>query len=441
MRAFTAALCLALPAFAAAVEDATQSLSSPLSAGSGATFTATKDKTALTAAIAWQVPSKVVHELRLGISGATGGTGDRALLFSSADGFAPGVAGKFGVAYSSARNVDVSSYTRTSTAFLNEAFCLDLAVKLAQALGVNLSPGARFSCVDAWPQVDDEQIPSSASTEAKAAIAKARDVLKSYMQVRSPMEPLSESTLKTTADVVKLEKARQAACDALKKDADALYACPAPEPSVEDVRALHRDVYARMFASESPLPDLYFDVIASYAPSLVKVDFAPIVAGAPVLSDVTRKNQFLQGATLDIPIYYREVAAGVQLGYTETLDLEPVKVCKTTTQGEFSSQSCKDAVLGEPDPKHSFTLTGTVAYVPTLRRGAASLIGGVQVLARAQWIEGGTQKYRLALPLYVTQNQTPIARLVAGIQPTLDWKGGEHGPPDLSVFLFVGARP
>jgi hypothetical protein len=113
------------------------------------------------------------------------------------------------------------------------------------------------------------------------------------------------------------------------------------------------DKYPRMFdrvVGNATLPSFYYKTSLNWTPSLLSVDYRDVVNKVPDLATAKHSTRLLEGTAFDYMIYYRKFVARIEVNYSETVDVQLSSVCNTTTQGTFSSQACKNAMIGAPNP-------------------------------------------------------------------------------------------
>jgi hypothetical protein len=411
----------------AAGSDAVQAFQSPLQIGSGATLLISQEKTSFTAAFGGQRPgTKGLNIWQIGLTGTTNDEG-KALVFSTADPDAPGFKLKIGVGHSSFLTADTKGRDEATEPFMNQAWCLDTLREISKGLPKPVERAKGQQCMAYFSAVQQSFSASPPPEEDAAKAAKA---------VLDTLSPIA-------ADVT-LEN-RTAACKSFEKTAKSVFKfCPASGTaikSVNDQQKEYEDLYAAMVHKE--LPSFYYTVTGNYQPTLTSTAYREKVNGVTDLETKHEWTRLLNRASLDTALYYRRLAAGVQLAYGETADIKLSHVCKVETNGDYRAETCKDAMLGRPDPDKSYSLTTVLAVDPLILPNAGTLLRpGAQLEIRyEQPSRGNGHKSEVAIPLYLAPVQSPL-KLVVGVRPT--WTHDTTGDdPDrhFSIFFFIGARP
>jgi|SRR5579862_9565730 len=407
--------------------DPVQGLNSPFQVGSGATFLITQDKKSVTAALTGQLDSKSpINIWQLGVTGATNDEG-KSLVYATSDTAAPGFKAKIGFGYSSFMTADTTDYRAQSRKFLDEAWCLDEVAAVSKSLPTPVARTAGQLC-QAFLQVVQKSFASGPPANVDAAKA-AKAVL---------------DTLSTTASSVSPEK-RSAACALFKNDAkDAFKMCQesgAVEKSPEDRKKDYPELYRATIVTLPP--SFYYTIVGNYTPTLASAAYRDVVNGVADLSTNHEWVRMLQGATIDTALYYRRFAAGVSVGYLETADIKLSSVCKETTNGDYRAESCKDAMLGKPDPDRAVSVKTVLALDPLVMPTRSTIVrpGAQLELYYENPSSGKGYKSEIAVPFFLAPVESPM-KLVVGVRPT--WSKNTTGDdPDthFSVMLFIGARP
>ena len=433
VRLLSAVLLASLsPAVAAAQEkkdgsDPAQNLQSPFQVGSGATLLISQEKTSLTAALTGQLAGNPALNIwQFGLTGTTNDEG-KALVYSTADLAAPGFKAKLGFGHSSFLTTPTADYTRQSATFLNEAWCLDVLAEISKTSSKAVPRQKGQGCV-AYFKVVEQALKAGAPAEEEAA--------KTAKAVMGTLSPL-------VADLT-AEK-RTAACGAFKNVAKSAFKfcfeSGEPQKSAEDQGRVYPELYASIVVAQ--LPAFYYTIVANYLPALASAPYRDVVGGSADLATKHQWTRLLHGGSIDTAFYYKSLATGLQLGYTETADVRLSSVCKVTTSGDYRAESCKDAMLGKPDPDKAFTFTGVVALDPLVLPTASTIARpGAQLELRYQRpSRGDGHKTEISLPLFLAPIKAPL-KLVVGLRPT--WTKDTTGDdPDrhFSISFFIGARP
>lgn len=405
--------------------DPAQGLQSPFQVGSGATLLVAQEKKSLTAAFTGQRRGRL-NIWQIGLTGTTDDKGE-GLAYTTSDTGAPGFKAKLGVGHSSFLATPTADFTAQAARFLNQAWCIDVLTEVSKRLPSPVVRKSGVTCEPYFTQVQ-QSLASGSPTDAEAAkLAKA---------VIDTMSPIVADV---TADK------RSAACALFRNTAkDAYKYCPesgAPQKSAEDQRRLYPDLYDVLVVS--PLPSFYYTVLGNYQPTVASAAYRDRVDGVVDLATKHQWTRLLHGGSVDVALYYRRLAAGAQIAYLETAEIRLTSVCKVTASGDYRAEECKDAMLGKPDPKNAYALTGAVALDPLVLPSAAALARpGAQLQFRYERpTRGSGSKTELALPIFLAPVESPL-KLVVGIRPT--WTRdttGDDRDRHFSVFFFIGARP
>src|SRR5258706_6811204 len=404
--------------------DQTQSIISPLGLGSGGTLSVAQKGTTVSASVEGQLSRAVVNFWQVGTSGTTN-TNGQATVYSSTDAGAPGFKAKIGAGYSSFLATDFSSYTGAGANFQAQVWCIRIAAVLS---GKTDSQGAGNQ-------------PADCGVAAKAA----SDALEKSNSDQKAKD-LNQKLLTLLQDAAGDPQAhQQAVCSQLKNaGADAYKLCPdsgQPIPTVEELRGTFPKLYAQYVTPHAP-PTFYYKVSLNWSPTLVTTDYRAVVNGTADLATNKHWSNMLSSFALDAAAYYAAWSFGLELGYGKTVNIVQQSVCTTTMNGTYSTQQCKNAMIGEPDPMSTTPATAAAVYTPAGSGVTFSLLRpGIEVLASVEKPSGASgHKSQLAIPLFVAPINSPM-KFVVGLQPTWTWNSEPKQQNDFSVLLYVGARP
>jgi hypothetical protein len=406
--------------------DSTQSFVSPLGLGSGATIAVMQKGATAAASIEQQLTASWVNFWQLGLSGATN-TNGQAAVYSSTDTGAPGFKGKLGFGHSSFQATDTRAYTAAGRRLKGEVWCINVAAKLA-GLSLARSDAARYTSCK--PMIDAAMATLAAlpsGVDAKSAATKV-DVLKD-LQAALFDEAAAEDRI----------------CKTLKAaSAEAYNACPdsgAIDLSVEDLGQIYPTLYSQI-VQVAALPALYYKLSLNWSPTLVSTDYRSVVNGVPNLATNEHWSRVLNAVAMDASVYYKAWSFGLETAYGKTVSIVEQNVCNTTTSGTFTAQQCKNAMIGEPDPMNTASVTGAISFTPAANSKTAALIRpGFEAVAYFERPSGTDgHKTQISLPLYMAPISAPL-KFVIGLEPIWTWNTEPKQKNDFSVVLFVGARP
>jgi hypothetical protein len=213
-------------------------------------------------------------------------------------------------------------------------------------------------------------------------------------------------------------------------------------PSVEDLRTVYPALYAQLVQA-AELPALYYKLSFNWAPTLVSTDYRSVSNGTPNLATAEHWSSVLNTFALDGAIYYKAWSFGVEAGYGRTVNITQQNICHNQTNGSFTAQQCKNAMIGEPDPVDTASATAAASFTPGTHSALSALVRpGVEVVAHYEHPSGsnGGNKSQLYVPIYIAPISSPL-KFVIGLQPTWTWNSEPMQKNDFSVYLFVGARP
>jgi hypothetical protein len=440
---FGAVLLVSAPCKAEDGKDQTQSFDSPLPLAGGATLQASKDKTSLTIAFAGQGHVLFGNYWQAAVTG-NADAGESAIV-SSGSGFSPGLKGKFGLGYSSFQEEMSPEYDQQVDELAAKAGCL----MLAKAAFGQIPKAARPDKIDfrtatnctetldkveaavrTWKGLPDEDAGSCCAASKSKLIKAVESVTAAARTIVA--EPSGGQPSSTPMDRF------EGACAAVEDVEWSAKACGTAFSESGLKKAFPNLHEATVTA---PQKSFRFRLSGNWAPTLLGVDYRPVKDGTPDLSAKEKWVRLMNGASVDLSVHDRKLSAGVQFAYAEKIDEEafaPVEVCRTVVQGEYSYKKCKSAALGEPVAFDTMSATATASIDP-LTNAVGAFRPGLQVTYKWEHLEG-KRRHTIALPVYLARVKSPFD-LVVGLRPSYEIMQGFERKRNVTVAVFLGARP
>jgi hypothetical protein len=443
-------LLVLLLAGGARAQDAAQSLDSPLGTGTGLTFSASRDKTALRFGFTRQVIAKDEQQIprhtgfswSLALEGAVSDTGSKALLVSPGGDFiSPGLTLKLDLGYSSAMAQRTEAYEQACGEFIElleerekakaQASCVREVGRLAKLMAPQVDVSEAKQCSEALTALS--QAVSEAELEKLRPSVRAR-----YLELLD--EGMEDTSGQVNAAIARVRKALEPPANGGPKKKRFA--------SCEELRSEDPEAYDRIIGPHR-LPDYRYRFAINGIAETRSARYVPVGEGGPDLATTESWLGELFGAALEARMTYKgRMVLGAQAGYRQTLELTSIEVCRTSVQGSYSSRSCRQAVLGEPKPQDALFLTVGLLFSPLGASWPSGLEPGVEFLGRFQTTEGpgrsfferGSNSLRLSLPIFVSNREDPWG-LRAGVAPEYSLVLGDASQSVFSVSLFVGAGP
>ncbi len=437
--------------------DATQRLDSPMTVGSGLTFTISQAKDALTLGVSEQL--SVPWFWQLGVEGKVEKGAESAPLFGTAGGISPGVTVKLGFGFSSFLTQDNSihhsacnkfkvyavTYRRQKEAQESESTCWKTLEELAGRLKLaDIASTSAPSCAAGVGVLYAKMVSLAADgkLDSKSALLlnalddlRIRAVASDELQLIDQLTRMMSRHDNEDDEDDKIETVKQPSCndlagdDQILKDYFARYVQPLDRSRVATKVSLNGLFEARGIKYQP------IDATGAVTPGDSK-DFVPM----------------LPGASLDGIVYYEAFVGGAQVGYRKSVDPHYQQVCTTQTVGTTSTQDCSQASLGKPLVGDALFATVALSLNPLVPSGLGGLVPGAEILAQAssanttpksgpapELFSSKSWTYTFSVPLFVAAKDAPWG-LRAGVAPQLQIQTQDGNNPSFSMSLFVGTK-
>lgn len=442
----------------ARADDATQSLRSPLSPGTGATLEAAADKTSLRLGLLQQEKSGLAWQFAL--EAALESEQETAALFSSGTGVSPGVLAKASVGYSEGLGGDDTKYVGQCTAFKDavkkqieanrQVKCFKALGELGVTLGITFQAQPGVTCADATKAF--VALPAVTST-LSGLDPVARKALEALIHEALPQD--SKDRVVSSRSATLSGALRGDSAEKKKQKVEKFLSCEAwyqrlatrhPELTKNQRDSLRRTYEDTVRAAEDTVR---LKLFASGFITYTQRDFIPVGADSQVQfgSEETWRTG-LPGGSIDLSLFTGPLRIGVQAGY-ERIDANTAReVCETTTDGDFSIRDCGRFVVGQPRSSNSTFGTMVVGINP-IPYEVLGLHPGVQLglrVATSERVQEDGDEVELfdedswgfttTLPVFLADADAPWG-LRAGFAP--QWIQDAANGSSFRLLLFVGS--
>jgi hypothetical protein len=193
-------------------------------------------------------------------------------------------------------------------------------------------------------------------------------------------------------------------------------------------------------AADALLPKLYYKISANWIPSLTSVGYRAIKNDLADLESEQHWRRLLHTAAIDLALFYRRFAFGIEGAHGESVNVKTQRLCNTISGGAFTAQDCNDVMIGRPEPKRTRSIAGTLSLNPLIGNPETAetlFTPGTQLVYRYTARDAGHQ-HEMSIPLYFTRLTAPL-KLLFGIQPR--WQWDTTLGRTFTITLFTGVRP